>query len=107
MPGAFFLLKQAWFKYLKDKCGLRHESVSLMPAMKSRGLDLLCVLLRSKVMKYGIPFLCSTIEYDAPTISLSGSLRNGVSFESTLRDSRYPSYHLGTSAKMTEKLLRW
>jgi hypothetical protein len=34
--------------------------------MKVGGLDILCVLPRCKVLKYGIPFIRSIIEYDIP-----------------------------------------
>jgi hypothetical protein len=34
--------------------------------MKVEGLDILCVLPRHEVLKYGIPFIHSIIEYDIP-----------------------------------------
>ena len=87
--GCLFHLKQAWFKYLKDKLGLGHQSMSLGPATKVGGLDILCVLLgvnvwsiiliflsalslnyfsvltwpfsRGEVLKYGIPYVHTVI----------------------------------------------
>ncbi len=67
--GCLLHWKQAIFKYLKEKCGLGN-SISLEAAMEVGGLDILCVLPRCEVLKYGIPFIHSIIEYDIPTWEL-------------------------------------
>ena len=54
--GCFFHLKQAWFKYLKEKLGMGLSS-SIGLAMATGGLDILCVLPQDEVVTYGIPFL--------------------------------------------------
>jgi hypothetical protein len=59
--GCFFHLKQAWRKYLIEKCGLGLSSL-LGPLMAMGGLDLLCVIPHKKIDSIGIPFLCLTLE---------------------------------------------
>ena len=54
--GCFFHLKQAWRKYLIEKCGLGLSSL-LGPLMAVGGLDLLCVIPRKEIESIGIPFL--------------------------------------------------
>jgi hypothetical protein len=80
--GCLFHWKQEIFNYLKEKCGLG-DSISLETAMKVGGLDILCVLPRCKVLKYGISFIHSIIKYNIPC----GSLRSGLFFGNILRDS--------------------
>jgi hypothetical protein len=67
--GCLFHRKQAIFKYLKEKCDLGN-STSLEAAMKVGCLDILCGLPTCNVLKYGIPFIRSFIEYDIPTWEL-------------------------------------
>ena len=51
--GCFFHLKQAWRKYLIEKCGLGLSSL-LGPLMAVGGLDLLCVIPRKEIESIGI-----------------------------------------------------
>ena len=62
--GCFFHLKQAWRKYLIEKCGLGLSSL-LGPLMAVGGLDLLCVIPRKEIESIGIPFLRLTLEGSA------------------------------------------
>jgi hypothetical protein len=59
--GCFFHLKQAWRKYLIEKCGLGLSSL-LGPFMAVGGLNLLCVIPRNEIDSVGIPFLRLTLE---------------------------------------------
>jgi hypothetical protein len=59
--GCFFHLKQAWRKYLIEKCGLGLSSL-LGPLMAVGGLDLLSVIPRNEIDSIGIPFLRLTLE---------------------------------------------
>ena len=61
--GSFFHLKQAWQKYLIEKCHLSKEHVT--NAMQIGMLDLLCIIPIGEVEEYGIPYLRSILEKDA------------------------------------------
>ena len=61
--GCLFHIKQAWLKYLKEKCNLAQSpSLEGAMAMDVGGIDLLCILPRNEVVKFGIPYVCWTIE---------------------------------------------
>ncbi len=62
--GCFFHLKQAWRKFLVDNCNLGLSSI-IGALMAVGGLDLLCVLPRHEIEKYGIPYLRLTLEVGA------------------------------------------
>ena len=53
----FFHLKQAWRKYLLEKCHIDRETVKV--AMQVGMLDLLCVIPAKEVLAHGIPYLRS------------------------------------------------
>lgn len=55
--GCFFHLKQAWRKYLLEKCHIDRETVKV--AMQVGMLDLLCVIPADEVSAHGIPYLRS------------------------------------------------
>jgi len=59
--GCFFHLKQAWRKYLIEKCGLGLLSL-LGPLMAVGGLNLLYVIPLNGIDSVGIPFLYLTLE---------------------------------------------
>ena len=61
--GCFFHLKQAWQKYLIEKCHLSKEHVQ--NAMQIGMLDLLCIIPIEEVEEYGIQYLRSILEKDA------------------------------------------
>jgi hypothetical protein len=61
--GCFFHLKQAWRKYLIEKCHLSKEHVT--NTMQIGMLDLLCIIPIGEVEEYGIPYLRSILEKDA------------------------------------------
>jgi len=61
--GCFFHLKQAWRKYLIEKCHLSKEHVT--NAMQIGMLDLLCIKPIGEVEEYRIPYLRSILEKDA------------------------------------------
>jgi hypothetical protein len=58
--GCLFHLKQAWRKYLIEKC--KFSSDEIKEAMTIGCLDMLCVIPRVEIEKYGIPFLWSILE---------------------------------------------
>ena len=58
--GCFFHLKQAWRKYLLEKCKFSYDEIK--DAMKVGALDMLCIIPRDEIEKYGIPFLRSKFE---------------------------------------------
>ena len=55
--GCFFHLKQAWRKYLLEKCHIDRETVKF--AMQVGMLDLMCVIPAEEVLAHGIPYLRS------------------------------------------------
>mgnify|MGYP006150393861 CR=1 FL=1 len=59
----FFNRKQAWQKYLIEKCHLSKEHVT--NAMQIGMLNLLCINPIGEVEEYGIPYLRSILEKDA------------------------------------------
>ncbi len=59
--GCLFHFKQALHKYLIQKCGLGLSKV-LKEAMALGGLDILCILPRNEVEKFGIPYLHYILE---------------------------------------------
>ena len=66
--GCLFHLKQAWRKYLIEKC--KFSSDEIKEAMSIGCLDMLCVIPRVEIEKYGIPFLRSVLEKDADEATL-------------------------------------
>jgi hypothetical protein len=58
--GCFFYLKQAWQKYLLEKCKISHHEIK--DAFKVGALDTRYIILLEEIEKYSIPFLCSTLE---------------------------------------------
>jgi hypothetical protein len=88
---------------LKEKCGLGHESVSLAQGMLVGGLDILCVLPRSEMFQYDIPYVRSIIEFDIPEWEVE---KWGI-FWNYFVKSGFLFYPVGTS-KMTKsgKLLK-
>lgn len=61
--GCFFHLKQAWRKYLIETVKMPSPEV-VKDAMKIGCLDILCIIPRDEVAKYGIPYLRWTLEKD-------------------------------------------
>jgi hypothetical protein len=59
--GGFFLLKQAWHKYLAEKCNMSFAK-SLGPAMERGGMDILCIFPQDEIVPFGIPYLGWTLE---------------------------------------------
>ncbi len=58
--GCFFHLKQAWRRYLTVT--LRMEHVAIKVAMEVGALDLLCIIPRDEIIKYGIPYVRAKVE---------------------------------------------
>ena len=58
--GCFFHLKQAWQKYLLEKCKFSLDKIK--DVVKVGTLDMLCIILHKEIEKYGIPFLLSMLE---------------------------------------------
>jgi len=61
--GCFFNRKQAWQKYLIEKCHLSKEHVTNV--IQIGMLDLLCIKPIGEVEEYRIPYLRSILEKDA------------------------------------------
>ncbi len=58
--GCFFHLKQAWRRYLTKN--LRMDPAAIKVAMEVGGLDLLCIIPRYEIVKYGIPYVRAKVE---------------------------------------------
>ncbi len=56
----FFHLKQAWRRYLMKE--LQMDSTAINVAMEVGALDLLCIIPRDEIEKYGIPYVRAKVE---------------------------------------------